>query len=188
MKLVENKAQKPNFKVKHPYGYLVRSILLGLVLVLTSILGVVGVNVLTPKKEVEAAASGVWTDYASTSFASGGGTEESPYVIKTPEQLAYLIKYTDARNGALKKLASKERYTTFVIPNNIGGRYSVLTPVGLLPIATAGLDIDKLIEGAQIAQDKYADENLKYNECYKYAVVRNILYKKNKNTEILVTY
>ena len=111
---------------------------------------------------------------------------ENKYGIKEAKKRIFVT--TDARNGALKKLASKERYTTFVISNNIGGRYSVLTPVGLLPIATAGIDIDKLMEGAQIAQDKYADENLKYNECYKYAVVRNILYKKNKNTEILVTY
>lgn len=66
--------------------------------------------------------------------------------------------------------------------------YSVLTAVGLLPIATAGIDIDKLMEGAKIVQDKYDDEDLKYNNCYRYAVVRNILYKDNKNTEILVNY
>lgn len=111
---------------------------------------------------------------------------ENKYGIKEAKKRIFVT--TDARNGALKKLASKERYTTFVIPNNIGGRYSVLTPVGLLPIATAGIDIDKLMEGAQIAQDKYADENLKYNECYKYAVLRNVLYQKDKNIELLVTY
>ena len=66
--------------------------------------------------------------------------------------------------------------------------YSVLTPVGLLPIAVAGIDIERLMNGARIAQEKYSDENLKYNECYQYAVTRNILYKNNKNIEILVNY
>lgn len=111
---------------------------------------------------------------------------ENKYGLKEAKKRIYVT--TDAKNGALKKLASKERYTTFVIPNNIGGRYSVLTAVGLLPIATAGIDIDKLMNGAKIAQDKYDDENLKYNECYKYAVVRNVLYEKEKNIELLVTY
>ena len=95
---------------------------------------------------------------------------------------------TDRKKGALKKLADEHGYETFVIPDNIGGRYSVLTAVGLLPIAVAGIDIDKLMEGAAFAQEKYMDKNLKYNDCYKYAVVRNILYRINKNTEILVNY
>lgn len=111
---------------------------------------------------------------------------ENKYGLKEAKKRIYVT--TDAKNGALKKLALREKYTTFVIPNNIGGRYSVLTAVGLLPIATAGIDIDKLMNGARIAQDKYADENLKYNECYKYAVLRNILYEKEKNIELLVTY
>ena len=95
---------------------------------------------------------------------------------------------TDKEKGALKKLAKEEGYECFVIPDNIGGRYSVLTAVGLLPIAVAGIDIDELMLGAKIAQDKYLDTNLKYNECYKYAVVRNILYKNNKDIEILANY
>ena len=111
---------------------------------------------------------------------------ENKYGLKEAKKRIYVT--TDEKNGALKKLALREKYTTFVIPNNIGGRYSVLTAVGLLPIATAGIDIDKLMNGARIAQDKYADENLKYNECYKYAVLRNILYEKEKNIELLVTY
>lgn len=111
---------------------------------------------------------------------------ENKYGLKEARKRIYVT--TDAKKGALKTLAAKEKYTTFVIPNNIGGRYSVLTAVGLLPIATAGIDIDKLMEGARIAQEKYADENLKYNECYKYAVVRNVLYEKEKNIELLVTY
>ena len=111
---------------------------------------------------------------------------ENKYGLKEAKKRIYVT--TDSKNGALKKIATKEKYTTFVIPNNIGGRYSVLTAVGLLPIAVAGVDIDKLMEGARIAQDKYLDSNLKYNECYKYAVVRNVLYNKEKNIEILVTY
>ena len=95
---------------------------------------------------------------------------------------------TDKEKGALKQLAEKENYETFIIPDNVGGRYSVLTPVGLLPIAVAGVDIDKLMKGARFAQDKYCDEDLKYNECYQYAVARNILYKDDKNIEILANY
>ncbi len=111
---------------------------------------------------------------------------ENKYGIKEARKRIYVT--TDSRTGALKTLAKEEKYTTFVIPNNIGGRYSVLTAVGLLPIATAGIDIEKLMQGAQIAQEKYSDKNVKYNDCYKYAVTRNILYKNEKNIEILVTY
>ena len=95
---------------------------------------------------------------------------------------------TDKEKGALKKLATEEGYECFIIPDNIGGRYSVLTAVGLLPIAVAGINIDELMLGARIAQEKYLDTNLKYNECYKYAVLRNILYEKNKDIEILANY
>lgn len=111
---------------------------------------------------------------------------ENKYGIKEARKRIYVT--TDKEKGALKKLSDKEGYTTFVIPNNIGGRYSVLTAVGLLPIATAGINIDKLMEGARFAREKYNDDNLKYNDCYKYAVARNILYKNEKNIEILVTY
>lgn len=111
---------------------------------------------------------------------------ENKYGLKEAKKRIYVT--TDSQKGALKTLCTKERYTRFVIPDNVGGRYSVLTAVGLLPIATAGINIDKLMNGARIAQDKYADENLKYNECYKYAVMRNVLYKKEKNIELLVTY
>ena len=95
---------------------------------------------------------------------------------------------TDKKRGALKELADEEEYETFVIPDNVGGRFSVLTAVGLLPIAVAGISIDKLMTGAKIAQDDYLEENIKYNQCFKYAVVRNILYKKDKNIEILANY
>lgn len=95
---------------------------------------------------------------------------------------------TDKVRGALKTLADKEGYESFVIPDNVGGRYSVLTAVGLLPIAVAGIDIDKLMNGAAEAASKYNESKIEKNECYKYAVVRNILYKQDKNIEILANY
>ena len=111
---------------------------------------------------------------------------ENKYGLKEAQKRIYVT--TDKKNGALKQLAATEKYTTFVIPDNIGGRYSVLTAVGLLPIAVAGIDITRLMEGAKFAQEKYNDKSLKYNECYKYAVIRNLLYRENKNIEILVSY
>lgn len=111
---------------------------------------------------------------------------ENKYGIEEARSRIYVT--TDKEKGALKTLADNEGYEKFVIPDNVGGRYSVLTAVGLLPIATAGINIDKLMEGARVAQDRYNDGNLKYNDCYKYAVVRNILYKNDKNIEILANY
>lgn len=111
---------------------------------------------------------------------------ENKYGIDEARSRIYAT--TDKEKGALKTLAEDEGYEQFIVPDNVGGRYSVLTAVGLLPIAVAGIDIDKLMEGARMAQERYNDPNLKYNECYQYAVVRNILYKLYKNTEILVNY
>lgn len=98
------------------------------------------------------------------------------------------IYVTTSNKGALYELANKENYTTFIIPDNIGGRYSVLTPVGLLPIASSGINIDNLLQGATQGEEKYNNPNLLTNDCYKYACIRNILYKTNKNIEALVTY
>lgn len=95
---------------------------------------------------------------------------------------------TDAKRGALKTLADTEGYETFVISDDIGGRYSVLTAVGLLPIATAGIDIDKMMQGASDAMEEYKNPVLAENECYQYAVVRNALYRKGKNIEMMVNY
>ena len=111
---------------------------------------------------------------------------ENKYGIDEARSRIYAT--TDKKKGALKTLADKEGYEEFVVPDNVGGRYSVLTAVGLLPIAVAGIDIDKLMEGARIAQERFNDSNLKYNECYQYAVARNILYKQGKSLEILVNY
>ena len=95
---------------------------------------------------------------------------------------------TDASKGALKKLADAEGYESFVIPDDVGGRYSVLTAVGLLPIAVAGVDIDAIMAGAADAQALYANPSLESNQAYQYAAVRNALYKKGKAIEILVNY
>ena len=111
---------------------------------------------------------------------------ETKYGIAEARKRIYVT--TDQKKGALKGLADEEAYETFVIPDNIGGRYSVLTAVGLLPIAAAGIDIDKLMNGAKAAQIKYSEPELKYNDCYKYAVIRNLLYKSDKAIEILVNY
>ena len=111
---------------------------------------------------------------------------ENKYGIEEAKNRIYVT--TDKEKGALKTLSNEEGYETFVIPDNVGGRYSVLTAVGLLPIAVAGIDIDKLMLGARYAQEKYSDSNIKYNECYQYAVVRNLLYLEDKDIEILANY
>ncbi|WP_127530579.1 glucose-6-phosphate isomerase [Paenibacillus kobensis] len=95
---------------------------------------------------------------------------------------------TDKAKGALKTLATAEGYESFIIPDDVGGRYSVLTAVGLLPIAVAGVDVDAMMKGAADAQAAYSNPNLAENEAYQYAAVRNALYRKGKVTEILVNY
>ena len=111
---------------------------------------------------------------------------ETKYGVAEARKRIYVT--TDKARGALKTLSNEEKYETFVIPDNVGGRFSVLTAVGLLPIAAAGIDIDKLMKGAKAAQDRYSDEDVKYNECYKYAVIRNLLYNSDKTIEILANY
>ncbi|MDO5125999.1 MAG: glucose-6-phosphate isomerase [Ruminococcus sp.] len=93
---------------------------------------------------------------------------------------------TDKARGTLKELSDAEGYETFVIADDIGGRFSVLTAVGLLPIAVAGCDIDKIMAGAKNAMDKYAEDD--GNDCYTYAALRNVLYNKGKSVEMLVSY
>ncbi|KQL55609.1 MULTISPECIES: glucose-6-phosphate isomerase [Bacillaceae] len=95
---------------------------------------------------------------------------------------------TDKEKGALKTLANEEGYESFVIPDDVGGRFSVLTAVGLLPIAVAGLDIEQMMKGAQEARDAYASPTLEENEAYQYAAVRNVLYNKGKTIELMVNY
>ncbi len=95
---------------------------------------------------------------------------------------------TDKKRGTLKELSDKMSYETFVIPDNVGGRFSVLTAVGLLPIAVAGCDIDAIMNGAKAAMDDLNDPDISKNDCYKYAALRNILYRKGKDIEMLVAY
>ena len=95
---------------------------------------------------------------------------------------------TDKARGTLKQLADEKGYECFVVPDNVGGRFSVLTAVGLLPIAAAGADIDALMAGAAAAAKEYENENLYENDCYLYAALRNAFYRKGKSVELLVSY
>ena len=95
---------------------------------------------------------------------------------------------TDKAKGALKTLATAEGYETFVVPDNVGGRFSVLTAVGLLPIAAAGIDIDDLMAGAKDAMNDFANKNMDKNQALQYAAVRNILHRKGKDLELMVNY
>ena len=95
---------------------------------------------------------------------------------------------TDKAKGALKNLADEEGYETFVVPDDVGGRFSVLTAVGLLPIAVCGADIKAMMQGAADARELYSSDDLETNECYQYAAVRNILHRKGKDIEMLVNY
>jgi len=94
----------------------------------------------------------------------------------------------DKSRGALKKLATEEGYESFIIPDDVGGRYSVLTAVGLLPIAVAGIQIEEIMHGAAEASKEFANPNMHQNKSYQYAAARNALYRKGKTTEILVNY
>ena len=95
---------------------------------------------------------------------------------------------TDRARGTLKSFSDDAGYETFVVPDDVGGRFSVLTAVGLLPIAVAGIDIDALMSGAYDAMKEYSVDDMEKNAAYKYAAIRNILYRKGKVTEILVGY
>ena len=95
---------------------------------------------------------------------------------------------TDKARGTLKQLADEKGYECFVVPDDVGGRFSVLTAVGLLPIAAAGADIDALMAGAAEAREEYANPDIENNDCYKYAALRNAFYRKGKEIELLVSY
>lgn len=99
-----------------------------------------------------------------------------------------IIITTDKKKGALKRLADEEGYTTFEIPDDVGGRFSVLTPVGLIPIAVSGVNINDLINGAKLYEDITANPSLESNHAYLYAAVRNILYQKGKTIELLSSF
>lgn len=95
---------------------------------------------------------------------------------------------TDKAKGTLKEFSDKAGYETFVVPDDVGGRYSVLTAVGLLPIAVAGIDIAKMMQGAQDARVDYSVCDIEKNDCYKYAAIRNLLLGKGKAVELMVAY
>ena len=99
-----------------------------------------------------------------------------------------IVAVTDAKKGAARVTADKEGYKSFIIPDNVGGRFSVLTPVGLLPIAVAGIDIDQLIEGARKMEEVCANQNMMENPAALYAATRNELYQSGKKIEILVNF
>lgn len=100
----------------------------------------------------------------------------------------HIFATTDKARGALKKLADDEGYETFVVPDDVGGRFSVLSAVGLLPMAAAGVDIDEAMKGAAEAREAFMNGETTANDCFKYAALRNILYRKGKGIEILVNY
>ena len=111
---------------------------------------------------------------------------EEKYGVEGAHERIYAT--TDAKRGALKTLADTEGYEEFVVPDGVGGRFSVLTAVGLLPIATAGGDIEQLMAGAAAGESEYADADLAKNPAYQYAAYRNILYRKGYTTELLINY
>ena len=95
---------------------------------------------------------------------------------------------TDKAKGTLKQFSTEAGYETFVVPDDVGGRFSVLTAVGLLPIAVAGIDIAQLMAGAEKASEDYKNTDLARNDCYRYAAIRNILYRKGKTVEVMASY
>ncbi|KUP05327.1 glucose-6-phosphate isomerase [Bacillus coahuilensis p1.1.43] len=111
---------------------------------------------------------------------------EEKYGVEEARKRIYAT--TDKAKGALKTLATEESFETFVVPDDIGGRYSVLTAVGLLPIAVSGVNIEDMMKGAADAREEYSSSELSENEAYQYAAVRNLLYNKGKTIEMLINY
>lgn len=138
-------------------------------------------------------------DFAVNVISKSGTTTEPAIAFRIFKKLAekkygrenakdHIFATTDKARGALKSLADAEGYETFVVPDDVGGRFSVLSAVGLLPMAAAGIDLDKVMEGAQKAREAFTGGDMSSNLCYQYAALRNILYRKGKGVEILVNY
>ena len=138
-------------------------------------------------------------DFSINVISKSGTTTEPALAFRIFRKLAiekygregakdHIFCTTDKARGTLKQLADEEGYETFVVPDDVGGRYSVLTAVGLLPIAVSGSNIDLLMQGAAQAREALAECDLEKNDCYRYAALRNILYRKGKAIEILVSY
>lgn len=111
---------------------------------------------------------------------------EEKYGIRGAAERIYVT--TDKEKGILHDIAKENEYEMFVIPDDVGGRYSVLTPVGLLPMAVANIEIEDILDGAQFTSFRYNNRKLEVNDCYRYALYRNILYNKGKDIEILASY
>ena len=129
--------------------------------------------------------SGTTTEPA-VAFRIFRGLLEKKYGVEGARERIFVT--TDRAKGTLKGFADQAGYQTFVVPDDVGGRFSVLSAVGLMPIAVAGIDLSALMQGAADAREAFADPALENNICYKYAALRNILYRKGKTTEILVGY
>ena len=138
-------------------------------------------------------------DFSVNVISKSGTTTEPAVAFRVFKQLleekygkdeakTRIFATTDKEKGALKQLATNEGYETFVVPDDVGGRYSVLTAVGLLPIAVAGIDIDAMMKGAAQAREELSSDNLSDNIAYQYATLRNILYTKGCTTEMLINF
>jgi glucose-6-phosphate isomerase len=138
-------------------------------------------------------------DFSVNVISKSGTTTETAIAFRTFKSMLEdkygkdgakdrIFATTDKARGALKTLADNEGYETFIIPDDVGGRFSVLTAVGLLPIAVSGLNIAQLMDGAYEGMKEYSNLSIEKNTCYQYAIVRNALYNKGKTTEILVDY
>lgn len=137
-------------------------------------------------------------DFSINVISKSGTTTEPSIAFRIFKDLAYkkygknasgrIYATTDKARGALKTEADAEGYEEFVVPDDVGGRYSVLTAVGLLPIAAAGIDIDKMMEGAAAAHENYKINDVSKNDALKYALIRNVLYQSGKKIEMLVNY
>ena len=138
-------------------------------------------------------------DFSVNCISKSGTTTEPAVAFRVFKQLLQdkygedgarerIFVTTDKARGTLKQFSDKAGYETFVVPDDVGGRFSVLTAVGLLPIAVAGIDIDALMAGARDAREKYSVANVEENDCIRYAVLRNAFYRQGKKTEVLVGY
>lgn len=137
-------------------------------------------------------------DFSINVISKSGGTMETAVSFRLLRDLL-VEKYgekaneriyvtTDREKGCLREMVEKENYCSFVIPRDVGGRYSVFTPVGLLPLAVAGVDVEKFLEGARSAYVDFQQDSLNQNICYQYAAYRFNQYKSNKNVELFVSY
>ena len=156
-------------------------------------------NTISPSMVTELASLCEDKDICINVISKSGTTTEPAIAFRIFRDLIYkkysaeeaakrIFCTTDKARGTLKELADEVGYETFVVPDDVGGRYSVLTAVGLLPIAAAGIDIDALMTGAQLAQNSLISEDINANDCLKYAAIRNCFYEAGKKLECFISY